>query len=343
MTKVERTIPELTSIPGFAGHFLDNANGGTFVVQFQAGTTPASLANQLEVAARSVGGDALDVELREVDNSSADLTEAMNMIWMKADEVNLGKAIAGIAEDPIANGLVVSVADADALDRVNDVVTSAKTPATLEVSRATDLACTNKSLCDSPRRGGVGVFRSSSPCTVGWVMVRNGVRGAITAGHCWFGTNSGAITSGGNTYGSLTTTNALTNGTHADMRWISIPSNARPWIYASNAAPQTVVTGQSLGTVGSTACQFGANASNPRCGTITSTNSSHVSNTTGYHVYGQYRATFAAQAGDSGGSVASSTTGKTARGIVAARVGSGTAYTSIGYSGTYNMGALLKG
>lgn len=340
--QVEKEVPNLSSIPGYAGHFLDNLNGGTFIVQFQRGKFPDNLSQTLTHAAQRSGSRPSDIQVREVERSSAQLTDEMRTIWRQAEAKGLMSEITNVGEDPRTNGLAVTVAKVEAIEKLQPL-TGKGIPVAISVADGTDLACSSRNSCDSPRRGGVGITRSGSACTVGWVMYRGGAPGAVTAGHCWFGTNSGAVLSGSSTYGSLTSTNALTNGTHADMRWISIPNGAMPWIYASDSAKQNVVKNQSLGSVGASACLLGRNNPSPRCGTITSTNSSHVSSTTGYVVYGQSRASFAAAGGDSGGAVASSSTGITARGIVSNGGGGGVNYSWIGHSSTYNMGALYIG
>ena len=341
--QVERDLPELSAAKGFAGHFLDNENGGTFVIQFQRGTTPTSFTSTLSASARSVGGAAADIEIREVAFSSAQLTDAMRTVWEKAQAGKLSAQISSIGEDPKTNGLTIAVTDAAALKRVSVLAEGIGVPTSFTIAQGADLSCGSRISCDSPRRGGVGITRSGGSCTTGWIVVRSGVRGAITAGHCWYGTNSGNVLSSSSAvYGSLTSTNALTNATHADMRWIAIPSGAQPWIYANNSAKQNVVKGSSLGTVGATACQFGRNSATPRCGTMTSTNTSHTSDA-GFVVYGQSRATFPGLPGDSGGSVATSATGVTARGTVSNGGSSGVNYSWIGYTSQYNLGTLLLG
>lgn len=343
VTRVEKDVPNLRSLPGFAGHFLDNKNGGKFIIQFEQGTAPASLAQKLSTVAALSGSTASDIQIREVKRSSADISTAIRAAWDSLGSQGATKDVSSIAENTKTNGLTIGLRSTTAKSRVGSLASKLGLPVAFTLEQGEDLACTSRTSCDSPRRGGVGITRSGSACSVGFVVVRSGVRGAVTAGHCWFGTNSGSVLSGTPTYGSLTSTNALTNGTHADMRWIAIPSGAQPWIYSTNSAMQNVVRGQALGTVGSSVCQFGRNSASPRCGTITSTNSSHVSSVTGYTVYGQSKGTFAAAGGDSGGAVSSSTAGTTARGTVSNGASGNVNYSSIGYTSTYNLGTLLTG
>ncbi|MEW2014361.1 MULTISPECIES: hypothetical protein [Microbacterium] len=339
----ESEAPEVLEAPGFAGYYLDNINGGTLVVQFQPGQAPTDLATELRELAISSGSSEEDIAIREVEHSSADLDAAMHAAWDEAQKAGYAPNIASIAEDPLTNSLDITLTDASVGELVQRTLEASGVDASYEVDQEVgDLDCSSRTDCDAPRRGGVGIDRSNAGCTTGWVMVRNGVRGAITAGHCWYGA-TGTVTSGGETYGSLTSTNALAPGTHADMRWISIPSNAQPWIYANNSAKSNVVKGQSLGAVGSTACQFGRNSATPRCGTISSTNVSHYSATVGGTVYGQSRSTMSGQGGDSGGAVASSTAGTTARGTVSYGGASWVNYSWIGYAGQYNLGTLVTG
>lgn len=344
VSAVEPTVRKMAGHENFAGHFLDNRNGGRLVVQFADALPAESTRETLTETAVASGSSAGDVEFRVVEHSSAELTDAMKAVWTWAAEVDGGGTpVVAVEEDVTGNQLKVVLRPGTERHGVRDVLARFDVPATITEGDGAEEACTSRNACDSPRRGGVGISRSNSLCTIGWVVNRSGVRGAVTAGHCWFGTNSGTVASGSATYGSLTGTNALSNGTHADMRFISIPSNGQPWLYQNASNKARVVTGSSLGSVGSTACLFGRNSENPRCGTISSTNASHNSNTCGCVVYGQSAASYSSAGGDSGGAVASSSTGNVARGVHSGSFGGAKHYSWIGYTSTYNMGSLATG
>ncbi|WP_169701968.1 hypothetical protein [Janibacter terrae] len=340
---VENGIPTLTSEEGFAGHYLDVKNGGSFVIQFKNGMVPDTLRARLDQVAEAAGSSKDSIEVREVANSSAELTSAMKSWWSSSSS----KLVKSIGEDPARNGLVIDVETTDDANRLAAERNSATARSSLSaidtrfrVTRSMgDLACTARNGCNDPQRGGVGITRWDSACSTGWVMYRPGGRGVLTAGHCWHAENGGVVKSTWS-LGNLNSLNALKDGTHADIRWI-VASDARPWVYGDSSHKARVVQQKSAGTVGGPACVFGRNDDSPRCGTISSTNAQHQSSTTGDRVYGQYTATFSATGGDSGGAVAGSTLGATARGTVSAGGPGAVNYSWIGYADTYDMGNLV--
>lgn len=345
-TAVEPMVQKFAKQNNFAGSFLDTENGGRLVVQF-ADALPAEKTRG-QFAAKAVASDSStdDVEFRVVKRSSAELTNAMKAVWKWDDSARAGTpSVVSVAEDVTTNRLKVALRTGTDPAGVREVLAKLGVPADFTESKgAVDLACTSRNKCDSPRRGGVGVSLPGGDCTIGWVVKKGSAWGAVTAGHCSYGRSSGTVKSGGATYGSLTNINALKSGTHADMRFIKISSNAKPWLYQNNSNKARVVKKQALGEVGSTSCLFGRNAATPRCGKIKSTNVSRRSSTCGCVVYGQSAATFSAKPGDSGGAIAGSTTGNTARGILSGDGGDGTMhYSWIGYSSTYNMGKIATG
>lgn len=345
-TAVEPMVQKFAKQNNFAGSFLDTDNGGRLVVQFADALPAQETRGQFAAQAVASGSSTDDVEFRVVKRSSDELTNAMKAVWNWDDSARRGtSSVASITEDVTTNRLKVALLTGTDPAAVRQILDNLGVPADFIASKgAVDLACTSRNKCDSPRRGGVGVEMPGGNCTIGWVVKKGSTWGAVTAGHCSYGRTSGAVKSGGAAYGSLTSNNALKTGTHADMRFIKIASNAKPWLYQNNSNKGRVVKNEALGSVGSTSCLFGRNSANPRCGKIKSTNVSRRSSTCGCIVYGQSAATFSAAPGDSGGAVASSTTGNTARGILSGDGGDGTRhYSSIGYTSTYDMGKVAKG
>ncbi|MFH9824564.1 MULTISPECIES: chymotrypsin family serine protease [Streptomyces] len=341
---VEPMVQELTEQGGLAGHFLDNKNGGRLVVQFADALPTEKTQNALTAKVVASGSSTDDIEFRVVQHSSAELTNAMNAVWEWTDSAGGDVAsVVSVEEDVATNRLKIGLRPGTSPAGVREVLKKSGIPADITESDGGDLACASRNSCATPRRGGVGIELPGGLCTVGWVVKSGTTLGAVTAGHCDWGRNSGAVKSGGAAYGSLTGTNALKNGSHADMRYIKIASNAKPWLYQNNSSKARVVRNAALGSVGATSCLFGRNSATPRCGTLTSTNASHRSSTCNCVVYGQSVATFSAAPGDSGGAVASSTVGSTARGILSGRYGAGMHYSSIGYTSTYSMGNLATG
>ncbi|MCM2387806.1 S1 family peptidase [Streptomyces albipurpureus] len=340
LASVAPTVRGLAQRDDFAGHFLDNRQGGRLVVQF-AGALPAQQTRKQLLARAGVAGSAAsDVEFRVVKHSTARLTRAMKALWGSVRTAAAVSPIVAIDEDVVANRLKVTISRGTSPHAVRATLAKLGVTARISEGEGIEEACTSRNVCDSPRRGGVGVSFAGVLCSIGWVVNRAGVRGAVTAGHCGWGTNTGTVSSGAGAYGSLTNINALSAGTSADMRYISIPSGGQPWLYESAAVKARVVTGSALGTIGATSCLYGRNSESARCGTISSTNASHTSSTCGCVVYGQSAASYTSAGGDSGGAVASSTTGSTARGVHSGTFGGAKHYSWIGYTSTYNMGSL---
>ncbi|MEV0117765.1 hypothetical protein AB0H77_31775 [Streptomyces sp. NPDC050844] len=344
LSGTKSTVERFAKQANYAGHYLDTQNRGRLVVQF-AGKLPAQ-DTRGELVARAVksGSSADDVEFRTVEHSSAELTGAMRAVWKSAESAGRNKVqVVSVEEDVTTNRLKIALRPGAEPDGVRGTLRRLDIPADITEGEGADLACSSRNNCASPRRGGVGVKLPGGYCTIGWVVKRGSSYGAVTAGHCDWRRNGGAVKSGSATYGSLTNINALKNGTHADMRYIKISSGAKPWLYQNNSSKGRVVKKESLGSVGDTSCLFGRNSANPRCGKISSTNASHRSDTCSCVVYGQSAASFSAAPGDSGGAVASSSTGSTARGVLSGKFGGKMHYSSIGYASTYGMGKLARG
>ncbi|MBO7935045.1 hypothetical protein JTP77_003625 [Streptomyces sp. S9] len=342
---VEPVVQKFGEEKNFAGQFLDTEHGGRLVVQFADALPAKDARDDLTAKAVSAGSSAADVEFRVVQRSSQELTDAMKAVWEWDDATPDTASVASVEEDVQANRLNVALTLGTDPAAVREALGTLGVPTHITASKgADDLACTSRTVCDSPRRGGVGItMPSGGGCTVGWVVKKGSTWGAVTAGHCDWGRNSGTVKSGA-AYGTLTGDNALKSGTHADMRFIKIASNAKPWLYQNNSSKARVVKNQALGSVGSSSCLFGRNSATPTCGKITSTNASRRSDTCGCVVYGQSAATFAAKPGDSGGAVASSATGATARGILSGADGTGKMhYSSLAYTSVYGMGKLATG
>ncbi|MGQ0466254.1 MAG: hypothetical protein ACT4QG_13130 [Sporichthyaceae bacterium] len=338
VTDLLPTLDKLAGQAGYAGHFLDNARGGVLVVQF-AGGIPVGAEAELAKHIPAAGGSTpRNIELRTVKVSSSQLTAAIRALWDTHPEY-----LVAVAEDVSNNGLDITLSQ-QATDKDRLAIQSGlSVPVSFGTGKGQDEACTSRSQCNSPQRGGVALD-AEQPCSAGWVVQTGEAAGVLTAGHCWWGSNSGTVTSGSaGTFGHKTSLNALSPGTHADMRYLAA-GDPRAWLYEDNTDRQRVVTGSNLGAVGLTACLYARSSATPRCGTIKSTNASHKSSTTGFTVYGQSSATYGSSSGDSGGAVASGTVGNIARGVHVASPGGGVKhYSWIGYSSMYGLGQLMTG
>lgn len=148
----------------------------------------------------------------------------------------------GVTSSHRENALVVMVSEAGAKDTQSTAADFSKrhgVSVRVQLSEGADDACSSQAYCDSPQRGGVAITRQSpgSPCTSGFTVVYpSGNRMALTAGHCWYGYNSGTVygspTNSGASFGSLNSSNALYQGSTADARVVDTPnSTTQPWIY----------------------------------------------------------------------------------------------------------------
>lgn len=242
------------------------------------------------------------------------------------------------------NGLEVAVApqlDPEITRELEAILDDLEIPYSIVQEGVSGVACTSRANCDSPQRAGVAINGDGSLCSTGWVVNRSGVRRMLTAGHCWHGTTSGAVTTvGGDAVANLTATTALTNGSHADLRILSV-NDSRPWNYRNDSEKSRVVTGVSNGYVDGPACLFGRNNASPRCGVIVTTNTScKPIGSVNITVYGLMQADYSSSGGDSGGAVATSGIGSVARGVHAC---TNARFTSLAYLSTYGLGTVATG
>lgn len=292
------------------------------------------------------------VRLDRVEHSSADLAETQEWIWENAAPSLGAGGLASIAEDVESNGLVIAFGpgidpgshDVRAITRGLE---ERGVSYSIRVESAADDACTSRAACDAPQRAGVRIDRSGTYCSTGWTVNRSGVRFSLTAGHCWFSSNSGAATSGGAHFGPLNNVNTLSHGSHADLRLVAV-SDSRPWVYHSNGTKNRVVSGLSNPVANGMACLFGAKLANGRCGSIISTSASKYSPTCNCTLYDMVTANYSlsiATSGGSGGAVANSTTGQLARGVHEGSSDSGLTryFTAIGYVSQYGLGVVATG
>lgn len=337
---VEETNPGLFAFDGFAGAYLD-VETDQLVIQYSK-SVPFLDLSLLEAR----GVSASQLRFVAVQHSSAYLTNVQVSLWKEAASLS-GDPLVSIAEAVEENGLVVTLSDGVAPEAAHALrleLQLADVHYVVRTGTAYDDACTSRTSCNSAQRAGVRVTVGGN-CSSGWVVNRSGVRYALTAEHCWFGTNSGTVTSGGGTFGSLNSVNTLAAGSHADLRLIRT-TTSQPWIYHSNSTKSRVVNGTSGPVVNGTACLYGANSESGRCGTIASTNASKWSPTCGCTLYGMVTANYSqsvSTGGDSGGAVSSSNTGQWARGVHQGSDGSTKYFTNIAYLSTYGLGSVATG
>lgn len=228
--------------------------------------------------------------------------------------------IEGVALDVRNGGLMVVSSDLAASRRsVTDLALDV--PVDFRPGSNDDETCNDRLNCGGTngRRGGVSLNRSGYVCTSGLNIVRSGARHSTTAGHCWYGSTSGTVTSGTQSYGSLNAVNALVNNTFCDCRLVSTTAGAATdnRVYYSDASKYLAVTGKrSYSSAGDTVRVLGRSTQNS--GTVQYTGYQYWGSTCNCAVNGAVLATYASTGGDSGGAV-TSTGGSVAVGLHSGR------------------------
>lgn len=132
--------------------------------------------------------------------------------------------------------------------------------------------CTTRVNCDEAMRGGLRITNSSGGggCTSGFVVIRNGFRGMLTAGHC--GTNNWYRNSASNQIG-LTQVRQVAGSADSQFVRFQTGVGSRGWVYRSHtqrAWPITARVTWGDAWVGMNTCQSGATTNNNdnMCGTV---------------------------------------------------------------------------
>ncbi|GAA3873130.1 S1 family peptidase [Streptomyces sedi] len=263
-----------------AGTFYD-AEAETLVVNVTDGSAVAEV-------------QAAGAEARVVEHSTAQLEAA-------ADEVE-EHAVPGTAWgiDPVSNAVKVTVdstVTGDALADLQDTVAGLGDQAALEQVNGEF----------SPYiAGGDAIYGSGSRCSLGFNVTIGGQRGFLTAGHCGSAGSSWSASSGGSSFGTLSTS-VFPGSDYAAGRYsssISTPSAVNLYNGSSRSITGAAnpVVGQSVSRSGST--------TGVTSGTVTALNVS-VTYPQGT-VRGTIQTTVCAEPGDSGGALFS---GNTAHGL----------------------------
>ncbi|MEZ5297622.1 MAG: hypothetical protein R2697_15510 [Ilumatobacteraceae bacterium] len=116
---------------------------------------------------------------------------------------------------------------------------------TVKFGTNTDGTCSNRQNCGgtSERRGGVALDKGST-CTSGPNVIKGGTTYATTAGHCWYGQTSGAVTSGSQSFGSLDSQNWLFPSTNCGCRLIPTSALTGNNYYRTDSDPYDHITGK---------------------------------------------------------------------------------------------------
>ncbi|HKA69903.1 MAG TPA: hypothetical protein VKG85_12385 [Actinomycetes bacterium] len=300
--------------PGFAGTYIDHNAGGQIVLRF-AGRSDLS---ELDGEIRRLIGE-VDFAYRDrvrVDEVAYSLDQLRGVRDAILALRGASSTISGVGIEPSRNAVVVTATDTVLARQQVDAnlpELGAGPPILYLEGENADETCGSRASCggSSTRRGGVRVERGSSgSCTSGFSL-RDGLDyDVITAGHCWYTYNSGTITSGGQSYGSISSANVLDPGTWCDCRLIETNDEMTgPIYYHSDTVKAKTVTSReatpSEGDVVRLAGQYTQSS-----GTVSVVDYSYTSGTCGCTVHGAVLADYLHQNGDSGGSVTNSTGGR---------------------------------
>lgn len=324
---------------GFAGVYIDIHTDQT-VLQFTE-VPPI----HLNAALTREGLRKNDVRIDLVRHSSEYLTELKDELW-RLNALSESGEITSISEDVLRNGLDITLSESRSSKVIEEAVTlhMEKTTVPFELSYA-DVGgdvCTSKDNCNSPQRAGVHIhLANQGGCTSGFTVIRNGLRYALTAGHCWYGRTSGTLYSGsGNVFGTLTSITAYAHNVNGDFRLIRT-TNSRPWVYGSNSRKAEPVTLLSYPVINGVACLFGRNITTPRCGTIDRVSVDSTRSDCDCGIRNLVRATYSRSGGDSGGAISTSAVGNVAQGIHSGYVGNYPVFSNLRYMQQYNLGVIV--
>lgn len=209
----ERTLPYLESVEGYAGAWIDQADGGSLVVML----TPAAGASTREAVRERMPSVSRGVRFREVDDSLADLESALARAESTWSRNSAGISPTAFGIDVRRNRLLVRVlrGDVDQAERARqqvatDLGVDVAIEGTSPIHDAVDYSdCSSRMNCYGPMQSGIviryGSVSGSYRCSMGFHMTHPSNSTLdhtfLTAGHCGHGRN-------GNWYHSTAYTDA---------------------------------------------------------------------------------------------------------------------------------------
>ena len=168
------------SLPGFAGHWIDQPGGGVIKVALVDGTDVDSVRLQALVPPGA------RLEIVPARFTLSDLEAIHRQIKEDVDELQArGNEIGLFYIHPQTNGVRVGVSSdqkaalAALQGRYGDAVS-------VEVADPVTTACTDRNHCAGPplRAGIAAPTNAAIPCSLGFLIRKSGVEGWLTAGHC---------------------------------------------------------------------------------------------------------------------------------------------------------------
>lgn len=312
----EEAVQYARTVDGFAGVFIDEQQELVFAFKAPDEATKQALHERLDP--QLWGHYKIELVRFALSELEAEKEEISAQL-MKLP------GLEGIGIDVAENGLFVlsSVSPDQLQNAVTAAVGKSSVPLFIERGINEDSTCNDRLNCGGTdnRRAGVSLNRSGFVCTSGFGVLKGSTRYSTTAGHCWYGTNSGSVTSGSQSFGSLNSSNYLFPNSYCDCRLITA-SNVQNRLYFSDYSRNTAVTSKrTYSNVGDSVRLSGR--ATQSTGTVQVIDYDYNSPTCNCIVQGSVLASYASTGGDSGGAVSS--TG----GSIAVGMHSG---TSAGYS-----------
>ena len=183
-------VPDAQKINGWAGAYVDQHEGGRFVLMFREGSDVDEDGLRMRLGKDAEGLHFRYVEFTEtaLDNAHLKLLE-----WWPRSTVDLLSV--GISHQD--NGLIIFVSEAD-VDLAWKLGAEILPSHMFRVEAAepeVETVCSSRDTCYSPMKAGIrirkGSSRSSSGCTMGFHIQRGSDEQFVTAGHCgWSGSNN---------------------------------------------------------------------------------------------------------------------------------------------------------
>lgn len=308
-------MDHLRRIPTFAGTYIDREGADRWVVLISKDDDLnedqlLGLITSEEIRSRTT--------IRVVAHSLNELRERKRHVETM---MSVSKEVLGVGLDIRKNGLYVVLAPGVRAPFLVDTLPPSSVPLYIVNGINSEDSCNDRLNCGGAdaRRGGVSLNRGGGVCTSGLNVWKNGVAYSTTAGHCWYGSNSGLVASGTQTFGSLNGSNWLFSGSHCDCRLVTTSGTTPNRLYRNNADKYQPVTSKTAySQVGDYVRLYGRNTQST--GQVTYLEYTYISPTCGCQLSQATLASYSSAPGDSGAAIAS-TGGSIAKGIHSGRSG----------------------
>lgn len=252
----------LENMQGFGGIYIDQADGGTVVIEIADGRPL-----QLDPAVQALVPDGASLRFLSVQYSQAQLREIREVVRLRmvAGEAGLMSVKTSVRDNVVIVGVEnVSGPLAESLrSEFGDAVQVESG------SRLRNTACISRLEC-TPWRAGLRVTRTGGACTAAFMAKSGASWYWLTAGHCggfnslWWHDDAQA---------GLMTLKYYFQNSNGDAAAIKLSAPQQNWLYVTGGEPARVITsreGQEADTVGNSVC-MSAYPTGFWCGVITNT------------------------------------------------------------------------